>query len=46
MSRLFFFALIHEIRNQNELASGGTETSASVYQSIYAIFMECKKKNF
>lgn len=41
MSRLFLF--VPEIRNQNELASGGTEILVFVYQSINATSWNVKK---
>lgn len=46
MSRLFFFVpKIPEIRKKNDLASGGTEITPSVYQSINATSWNVKKKN-
>lgn len=45
MSRLFFFVpKIPEIRKKNDLASGGTEITQSVYQSINATSWNVKKK--
>lgn len=45
MSRLFFFVpKIPEIRKKNDLASGGTEITPSVYQSINATSWNVKKK--
>lgn len=44
MSRLFFFVpKIPEIRKKNDLASGGTEITPSVYQSINATSWNVKK---
>lgn len=46
MSRLFFFVpKLPEIRKKNDLASGGTEITPSVYQSINATSWNVKKKN-
>lgn len=42
MSRLFFF--VPKIRKKNGLASGGTEITPSVYQSINATSWNVKKK--
>lgn len=46
MSRLFFFVpKIPEIRKKtNDLASGGTEITPSIYQSINATSWNVKKK--
>lgn len=46
MSRLFFFVpKIPEIRKKNDLASGGTEITQSVYQSINATSWNIKKNS-